>query len=72
MAWVFGGKHFGQYTYEHWFDDEYNDVKVDDAEQNKTKSRDSEKFFDSEINIETEKTINPDDSTAPHKPPRQP
>jgi len=23
MAWVFGGKHFGQYTYEHWFDDEY-------------------------------------------------
>jgi len=23
MAWIFGGKHFGQYTYEHWFDDEY-------------------------------------------------
>jgi hypothetical protein len=23
MAWVFGGKHFGQYTHEHWFDDEY-------------------------------------------------
>ena len=22
MAIVFGGKHFGQYTYEHWFDDE--------------------------------------------------
>jgi len=21
MAWVIGGKHFGQYTYEHWFDD---------------------------------------------------
>ncbi len=20
---VLGGKHFGQYTYEHWFDDEY-------------------------------------------------
>jgi len=20
---VIGGKHFGQYTYEHWFDDEY-------------------------------------------------
>ena len=23
MAFVIGGKHFGQYTYEHWFDDEY-------------------------------------------------
>jgi len=23
MAFVTGGKHFGQYTYEHWFDDEY-------------------------------------------------
>ena len=22
MAWVTGGKHFGQYTYEHWFDDD--------------------------------------------------
>ncbi|MCL2804364.1 MAG: N-acetyltransferase [Treponema sp.] len=25
MAWVFGGKKFGQYTYEHWFDHEYED-----------------------------------------------
>jgi hypothetical protein len=66
MAWIFGGKHFGQYTYEHWFDDEYKDVKTGDAEQNKTKSRDSE------IEIKPENIINPDDSTAPHKPPRQP
>ena len=22
MAWVIGGKHFGQYTYDHWFDDD--------------------------------------------------
>ena len=22
MAWVMGGKHFGQYTYEHWFDED--------------------------------------------------
>jgi len=22
MAWVFGGKKFGQYTYEHWYDNE--------------------------------------------------
>jgi len=66
MAWVFGGKHFGQYTYEHWFDDEYKDVKTDDVERNKTKNRDSE------INIEQEKTTEPDDSTVPHKPPPQP
>ena len=26
MAFVVGGKHFGQYTYEHWFDDEYKDA----------------------------------------------
>jgi len=23
MAWVTGGKHFGQYTYEHWFDEDF-------------------------------------------------
>ena len=23
MAFVSGGKHFGQYTYDHWFDNEY-------------------------------------------------
>jgi hypothetical protein len=22
MAWIFGGRHFGGYTYEHWFDQE--------------------------------------------------
>ena len=26
MAYVIGGKHFGQYTYEHWFDHEYNNI----------------------------------------------
>jgi len=25
MAYVPGGKHFGQYTYEHWYDHEYKD-----------------------------------------------
>ena len=25
---VIGGKHFGQYTYEHWFDDEYGNKKI--------------------------------------------
>jgi len=23
MAFITGGKHFGQYTYEHWYDHEY-------------------------------------------------
>ena len=27
MAFVTGGKHFGQYTYEHWFDHEYGNKK---------------------------------------------
>jgi hypothetical protein len=22
MAWIFDGKHFGGYTYEHWFDED--------------------------------------------------
>jgi len=26
---VIGGKHFGQYTYEHWFDDEYGKKTID-------------------------------------------
>ena len=25
---VIGGKHFGQYTYEHWFDHEYEKEKI--------------------------------------------
>ena len=32
MAWVTGGKHFGQYTYEHWFDDEYAEAKTPAAQ----------------------------------------
>ena len=33
MAWVFGGKKFGQYTYEHWFDEEeHEDLKPKDPE----------------------------------------
>ena len=35
MAFVTGRKHFGQYTYEHWFDHEYgneneNDIEIDE------------------------------------------
>jgi len=35
MAMVIGGKHFGEYTYEHWFDHEYgdeNDLTTDKPE----------------------------------------
>jgi GNAT superfamily N-acetyltransferase len=35
MAFVIGGKHFGEYTYEHWFDHEYwneNDIIIDKLE----------------------------------------
>jgi hypothetical protein len=64
MAWIFGGKHFGQYTYEHWFDDEYSDAKTNDAERSKTSN--------AEMKNDSEGSINPDDSTTPHKPPPQP
>ncbi|MDR0878892.1 MAG: hypothetical protein LBN21_12630 [Treponema sp.] len=29
MAWVTGGKHFGAYTYEHWFDDDNKDFTIE-------------------------------------------
>jgi GNAT superfamily N-acetyltransferase len=33
MAIVTGGKHFGQYTFEHWFDNEYaNNILIDELE----------------------------------------
>jgi GNAT superfamily N-acetyltransferase len=37
MAYVNGGKHFGQYTYEHWFDHEYenkNNITIDELKTN--------------------------------------
>jgi GNAT superfamily N-acetyltransferase len=39
MAFVDGGKHFGQYTYEHWFDHEYgnkNDVTIQELKIDET------------------------------------
>jgi uncharacterized damage-inducible protein DinB len=27
MAWITGGKHFGQYTFDHWFDGEYGETE---------------------------------------------
>ena len=59
MAWVFGGKKFGQYTYEHWYDDdEYEDLK----------KRAANEEADFELFQEPENTNN----TTPGKPQRQP
>jgi len=41
MAIVIGGKHFGEYTYEHWFDHEYGD-ETDNVEQNGNLKKDAE------------------------------
>jgi hypothetical protein len=44
MAWVFGGKKFGQYTYEHWFDD----IEVSEENtQNENQNDEPEKTEDS-------------------------
>ena len=49
MAWVFGGKKFGQYTYEHWFDDEdHEDPKIQDSVQEENKNNGTEKSEDSD------------------------
>ena len=35
MAFVTGGKHFGQYTYEHWYDREHEDKTPDKEDKKK-------------------------------------
>ena len=56
MAWIFGEKKFGQYTYEHWYDHEYNEnnlqVQEKDLKENKV-------------------SFNLDDNTISHKLPQQ-
>jgi hypothetical protein len=59
MAWVFGGKKFGQYTYEHWFDDdEFAELKTQATAQKETE--------------EVSKTEKPNDNTIPRKLPPRP
>jgi len=38
MAWLSGEKKFGQYTYEHWYDDEEHIVLKDGAEKAKAET----------------------------------
>ena len=63
MAWVFGGKKFGQYTYEHWFDDhEYDEIKTKNTECEEDENCDTEKSdrgFSEDSNT---------DNIIPHKP----
>ena len=62
MAWVIGGKHFGQYTYEHWFDHEFDEVeKNDDSALNEMEAAEK-----------NEPSGEPNDSTVPDKSRRQP
>ena len=35
MAFVTGGKHFGQYTFEHWYDQEYEEKAAEKKDENK-------------------------------------
>jgi len=37
MAWLFGDKKFGQYTYEHWYDDEEH-ILLKDGEGEKAEA----------------------------------
>ena len=63
MAWVFGGKKFGQYTYEHWFDDEeYEELKPKNAAQKEVDCINTEKSnqkFAEDINFENTDTHKP-------------
>jgi hypothetical protein len=42
LAWLFGEKKFGQYTYEHWFDEEI-EIKTEAARQKETEALKTEK-----------------------------
>ena len=61
MAWVFGGKKFGQYTYEHWFDD-------DDELNPKNAAQEEVECIDTEKSIQRFAEDSNPDNTIPHKP----
>jgi len=50
MAWVFGGKKFGQYTYEHWFDDDVQKLETPAERQTAPDETDSENSKTPEAN----------------------
>jgi len=45
MGYIAGGKHFGQYTYEHWFDHEYENKNEDDIVFRKLNESDKNLFI---------------------------
>jgi len=61
MAWVFGGKKFGQYTYEHWFDD------VELTKENAQKEITDNNLQEAEAALKETDSTSPADSTAPDK-----
>lgn len=69
MAWVFGGKKFGQYTYEHWFDDENNEIK-EHPNQNMIDAT-TQKEKTNGISEAKDFTIGSDGSIILHKPRQQ-
>ena len=48
MAFVTGGKHFGQYTYEHWYDQEYESKDSEKKDENKETQQLGEEAVDKE------------------------
>ena len=50
MAIVTGGKHFGQYTYEHWFDEDDEEKEAEKNDKNEERYKLSkEKTADKEL-----------------------
>jgi hypothetical protein len=52
MAFVTGGKHFGQYTYEHWFDGEYEKKESENKDDNRETPQLSEEEMPEKESIE--------------------
>jgi hypothetical protein len=50
VAWLFGEKKFGQYTYEHWFDGEFDESSSDPMDSEAILND----ILDSQLNIASE------------------
>jgi len=40
MAWLTGEKKFGQYTYDHWYDDEHQEIPPQNAKDESAQAAD--------------------------------
>jgi hypothetical protein len=57
MAWVIGGKHFGEYTYQHWFDDEH------ESDDNKDTAQSHEKIMGDGSDVKNAETEDAEKTT---------